>query len=129
MKIACKCGEKITDTGCEQDNKGTVIRSGSEEEFDETMSSGLAALITAYSTNEFPSWLEKWHPETSTWKVDWNDPAELKSLVYDYMSTNIHRYSDSIYQCDSCGRVVILNGSKIYYFQSESSEWDSLKVT
>ncbi len=131
MKVSCKCGIRISDTGCEQDNKGRILKSGIENSYQNLVSDALSELVIAFSKGQTRNWIEQWHPEALAWNVDWSDASEIKSLIDDFICEQSGKNCVAIYQCKDCGRILIQKSPKSFgytIFTAESPERDVLST-
>jgi hypothetical protein len=115
-KLLCTCGYVIADQTDFLPYKGQILKDEDEESFWSTISKELAALIESIASGKRQEWIDRHF--SSGYPKD----LDNKAIISDYLTSMQIRYQVTIYECESCGRLWIEEGTQRNLFISYSPD-------
>jgi hypothetical protein len=125
-KIGCNCGATIHDTTYPLPNKGQIIRDQQYDLLTDRMAEDISQFIEAKLNGRQYEWVKQRFTEDYA-NLNLKDEAIANDLITGYLVKNCL----NIYQCETCGRVLIESKSdknKFYSFQPDSEDSKDLFI-
>lgn len=115
-KLGCICGHIIADNTDSIPYKGNLLKDEDSERFWDAAAAGLAALVGAVKSGRREGWIDQHF--LSGYPRNLNDEA----VISDFLSGLWMKYSVTVYECESCGRIKVQEGTTSNQFRSYAPE-------
>lgn len=111
-KLVCECGHIIIDQTDTITYKGYIIPDVFIDELFDTITDSIEGLTSIKNSEDRIAWIKK-HFSVPPYPTD----LEFDSMMYDITSSAFDKRSQTMYECEQCGRLAIqINKTNKYKF-------------
>lgn len=118
-KLKCSCGHIISDITNNLSYKGQILKDQDDTVFWETICKEMAEFISANVNNKKSDWVDK------HFLPDYPKNLGNESIISDFLGVLNLKYMTSIYECESCGRLLVqekIDSEKFVSYMPEDSK-------